>query len=195
MDQPQPNRLNGQPHWLTLPLVKASQNRLINEIEIVDDAGWKRKAMRTIELTYRSAPFVGEVLPFLATLLQEARGSLSAFLFWQLGQLAEIIGLETRIEPTSAKYPKDGRSGQDRIIDICKREGATSYVNLPGGRNLYDAKSFDAAGIDLLFVQPNLQALSLRHSGDEGPSLSIVDLLMLNPPAAIRAATELYSLE
>ncbi|PYJ07562.1 MAG: hypothetical protein DMF06_15310 [Verrucomicrobia bacterium] len=187
--------VNGQPHWLTLPLAQASQNRLINEIEIIDDPVWKRKTMRTLGLTYGGAPFVEEVLPFLSNLLEEAKGSLSAFLSWHLRQVAELIGIETKIEPTSAIYPKENRHGQDRIIDICHREGATSYINLPGGRNLYDAKLFAAAGINLLFLQPDLETLSLRHSGDEGPSLSIIDLLMLNPPAAIRAATEMCSLE
>ena len=186
--------VNGQPHWLTLPLAQASQNRLINEIKILDEAEWKRKAMRTVEVSYRGAPFFGEVFPFLANLLQEARGSLSAFLSWHLGQVAEMIGLETRIEKTAAIYPTEGRNGQDRILDICHREGAKSYVNLPGGKGLYDAFAFAAAGIELRFLQPNLETLPLRHSGDEGPSLSIIDLLMLNPPAAIRAATKMCSL-
>jgi hypothetical protein len=187
--------VKGQPHWLTLPLAKASQNRLINEIEIVDDQLWRRKAIRTIRLSYRSAPFVEQVLPFVSKLLQEARGSLSAFLSWQLGQVAEFIGIETRIEPTSAVYPKGRRAGQERILDICKREGATSYVNLSGGRDLYDAGLFASGGIDLLFLQPNLRMLPLAHSGDEGPSLSIIDLLMFNSPSAIRAATKMCSLE
>src|SRR4051812_7809722 len=59
-------RVNGQPHWLTLPLAQASQNRLINEINIVDDPAWKRKAVRTLELTYQEAPFVDQILPFFS---------------------------------------------------------------------------------------------------------------------------------
>jgi WbqC-like protein family len=187
--------VNGHAHWLTLPLAKASQNRLINEIDIVDDDLWRRKAMRTIRLSYRSAPFVEQVLPLVSRLLQEATGSLSAFLSWQLEQVAEFIGIETRIQPASAVYPKSGRGGQDRILDICNQEGATSYVNLPGGRDLYDASVFASGGIDLLFLQPNLRMLPLRHSGDEGPCLSIIDLLMFNSPSAIRAATKMCSLE
>lgn len=187
--------VNGQPHWLTLPLAKASQNRLINEIEIFDDHLWRRKAMGTIRLSYRGAPFAEQVLPLTFKLLQEARGSLSAFLSWQLEQLAEFIGIETRIEPTSTVYPKGGRSGQDRILDICAREGASTYVNLPGGRDLYEAEMFASGGINLLFLQPNLRMLPLRHGGNEGPSLSIIDLLMFNSPSAIRSASKMGSLE
>jgi hypothetical protein len=186
--------VQGEPHWLTLPLVKASQNRLINEIEIVDDPLWKRKTIRTVELSYQSAPFAGQILPLLSEMLREARGSLSTFLVYQLRRLADYIGISTQIEQTSVRYPKDALTGQRRILDICVREGASTYVNLPGGRSLYDAESFASAGIELLFLEPNFSAITLRHSGQEGPCLSILDLLMFNPVSAIRAATEMFQL-
>jgi hypothetical protein len=187
--------LNGEPYWLTLPLAKASQNRLINEIEIMDDALWKRKTMRTVELSYRSAPFAPQILSLISDILKEARGSLSEFLFDQLRRVADYIGIETKIEASSTIYPKNGRSGQERILDICTREGASTYVNLPGGRSLYDARLFASTGIELLFLESNLPALTLRHGGSEGPSLSILDLLMLNPVAKIREATRTFRLD
>jgi hypothetical protein len=187
--------VKGQPLWLTLPLSRASQNRLINEIEILDDRGWKRKTMRTVELAYNDAPFADSVLPFFQKLLSEARGPLSGFLFRQLRQVADYIGIRAMIEPTSAIYPKQGRTGQDRILDICAREGATSYLNLPGGRSLYDTELFAAAGIELRFLDLNLETLALRYSGTQGPILSILDLLMLNPATAIYEATKAANFE
>jgi hypothetical protein len=187
--------VNGVPHWLTLPLAQASQNRLISEIEIVDDPFWKRKTLRTVEVSYRGAPFVHHILPLFSDLLTEASGSLSTFLFRHLRKVADYVSIDTSIEPTSTIYPKQGRLGQDRILDICTREGATSYVNLPGGRNLYDPRLFASAGIELLFLEPNLQALALRHGGHEGPSLSILDLLMFNSVATIREAVAMSRLD
>jgi len=187
--------VNGAPSWLTLPLAQASQNRLINQIEIVDDPSWKRKTVRTVELSYGSAPFVHQILPLFSDMLEDARGSLSEFLFRQLRRVADYIGIDTTIEATATIYPKEGRSGQERILDICAREGATGYVNLPGGRDLYDPRLFASAGIELLFLEPNLPALTLRHSGDDGPSLSILDLLMLNSAATIREATGMCRLD
>ena len=186
--------VNGEPYWLTLPLAKASQNRLINEIEIVDDPMWKRKAKRTVELSYRSASFADEILPLFSDMLKEARGSLSVFLFHRLRQVADYLGINVRIEPTSTIYPKEGRTGQDRILDICRREGATSYINLPGGRDLYNPQAFAAAGIKLLFIEPNLDALVLQYGGQEGPSLSILDLLMHNSAATLGDAVRNVSL-
>lgn len=42
--------------------------------------------------------------------------------------------------------------GQDRIIAICKKVGATEYINSPGGKDLYDAEAFRSHGIELEFL-------------------------------------------
>ena len=180
--------VNGEPFWMTLPLIKASQNRLINEIEIFDDPVWKRKILRTVELSYRDAPYFADAFGVFSEMVQEARGSLSAFLSDQLAHMAAYIGLDVRIEKTSSVCPKEGRTGQDRILDICQREQADSYLNLPGGRDLYDAAAFSAAGVELLFLDANFSRMKLRHGGNEGPFLSILDLVMFNSPATVRDA-------
>jgi hypothetical protein len=58
------------------------------------------------------------------------------------------------IQRSSELAIDDGLRGQDRIIAICKALGADSYVNPPGGRQLYDADAFRSAGIDLRFLSP-----------------------------------------
>jgi hypothetical protein len=78
--------------------------------------------------------------------------------------------------------------GEERILDICRREEADTYINLPGGKELYNADVFSKAGIQLQFIDPMLSTLSIRSSGEEGPVLSILDLLMLNPPEALHEA-------
>lgn len=180
--------VNGEPCWMTMPLARASQNRLINEIEIMADTSWKRKMLRTVELNYRDAPCLSEVLSLFSEMLEDAHGSLSVFLYRQLKRMSEYLGLTVRIEKTAAVYPKNGKAGQDRILDICRREGADSYINLPGGRDLYDAEPFVAAGIELLFLEPKFSEMNLQYGGNEGPVLSILDLAILNPPAAVRNA-------
>jgi hypothetical protein len=112
------------------------------------------------------------------------------FLLRQLQRMADYIGLSVQIEDTSALYPKEGKSGQDRILEICRREGADSYLNLPGGRDLYDAGAFASAGIELCFLDPNFAQMHLQYGGTEGPVLSILDLVMRNPAAAVRNAVQ-----
>jgi hypothetical protein len=183
--------VNGEPYWMTLPLIKASQNRLINEIEIFDDLSWKRKILRTVELSYRQAPHFAQVFPLFSEMVETARGPLDAFLADHLAHMTAYVGLDVRIEKTSGVYPKEGLTGQDRILDICRREQADSYFNLPGGRDLYDPATFSAVGVELLFIDPNFEAMRLHHGGKEGPYLSILDLVMFNSAATVRDAIAL----
>ena len=46
----------------------------------------------------------------------------------------------------------DNLHGQDRIIAICKKLGATEYINSPGGCHLYDEQIFKDNGIKLTFL-------------------------------------------
>jgi WbqC-like protein family len=186
--------VNNQSHWLTVPLVKASQNRLINEVDIVGDDGWKAKMLRTVEASYTHAPFAETVLNLFTEVLANAEGRLSTFLFRTLRQVASYVGTNVCIVETSAIYPKGDRKGQHRILDICLREGATTYVNPPGGRELYDSELFGSAGVELLFLDPSLGSLPLRYSGQEGPVFSVLDLMMLNSQSALKEAIGTFRL-
>jgi hypothetical protein len=73
---------------------------------------------------------------------------------------------------------------QNKVIAICKRLGANTYVNPSGGRELYSRNDFNSAGIELLFL--NSKASAYRQLENEFvPSLSIIDVMMFNSPAAL----------
>jgi len=183
------------PAWFTLPLVGASQNRLICELDIKPDDGWKRSLDRTISTTYSKAPFYREVYPLFQELLSAASGNLAHFLSWNLMEIASWLGLNTRFVPSSSLHPKGELKGQHRILDICQREGADVYINPPGGRELYDSPVFSAAGVQLQFLRPELQNLQLASAGEEGPVLSILDLMMYNSQEMLRQAAGSFHVE
>jgi hypothetical protein len=190
------NRLpvNGEPAWFTMPIVGASQNKLINEIDILPDDGWKSRMTSAISTAYKAAPQYASVMPILEHLLASATGNLSTFLHHSLRTVCDHIGIRTEIIPTSSVHPKGELKGQQRILDICRREQATTYVNLPGGRELYEAIHFDENRIILRFLNPAFSTLKVSHSNAEGPVLSILDLLMLNEPDVVLEAAMSHSL-
>jgi hypothetical protein len=186
--------VGGKPHWFTIPLLNASQNRLINDIMMVDDGGtWKRKMLRMFELSYSRSAFAVETLGFARQILDTTEARLSVFLAGHLRRMADHLGLRPNITVASEAHPRQGLVGSERILDICRRERATTYVNLPGGRNLYHSADFAAAGIGLRFLEPSWGELDLQHGAAE-PDLSIVDLLMLNPREAVGQAITMFSL-
>ena len=190
------NRLavHGKPAWMTLPLTGASQNKLICDIEIAPDNGWKNKTRHMINSAYGKAPEADTVFPLLENWLTEANNNLSLTLYKSLKNTLSFLDIKTTIIPTSSIYPKDGLKGQHRILDICKRECADVYVNLPGGLGIYDAELFRQEGIELQFLQPNLHAKSLMTGADDGSVLSIIDHMMHNPRKTLIEAVAEYSI-
>lgn len=174
--------------WLTLPLRDASQNRLICDLDILPDDGWKAKMQRAVSACYSKAPERLAIMSLMDQWLQQATGNLSAFLARTLADITGHCGIFTEIVHSSRIYPKGSLSGQQRILDICVREGASIYVNPPGGIDLYDPSLFAAVGLELRFLKPQLTNLGIRSSGLDGPVLSILDLMMFNTPDALHKA-------
>ena len=187
--------VNGLPFWLTVPLQGASQNHLIRDIDIVADDGWKRKMLRTLSASYAQAPESKPVLSMFEQWLSRADGNLSAALHFSVTQISAALGIDTTVVPSSSVYPKNGLKGQDRILDICQREEASVYVNPPGGRELYDADSFRQAGVELMFLQPDLHQNELRTGAIDGSVLSILDSMMHNPAEELVDAVKRFELK
>ncbi|MEO7167155.1 MAG: WbqC family protein [Chthoniobacterales bacterium] len=178
--------LGGREHAFTAPLLGASPNRLINEIELVQNTGWRRKVLRTIEQAYTGAAHYAEVLPLLSRIVSYPERQLTAYLLHSLEVLKTYLEIPASLINTSATYQNQDLKGQERILDICRREGASVYVNASGGRDLYRSEAFRAQGIALRFLDPE------PFTYDQGtihfsPSLSIVDVLMFNSRDEVKA--------
>lgn len=167
----------GQVAYVTVPLHGASSFARICDIALDTRAPWRDKLVRTIAFNYRRAPCFAQVFPTLERIVQHEAPLLADYLLNQLRAIAAWLGIETEIVPTSRVYANAHLRGQDRVLDICRREGATTYINLPGGRALYDAQAFGQAGLALRFVQPRGPVYPQTAPGFV-PGLSVIDTLM-----------------
>jgi hypothetical protein len=169
--------VNGAPHLIQVPLIAASQNRLINEIEIVDDEKWKTKLLKTIHQSYSKAPFFQPVYSLIESILGNEICKISALNVDTIIAVCEYIGIKTKIVASSAIYNNKHLKGQERILDICKQENASTYINPAGGKDLYDKEVFLQSGIDLQLLQPKM-AIYNQFKSEFIPWLSIIDLMM-----------------
>jgi hypothetical protein len=80
--------------------------------------------------------------------------------------------------------------------EVCQLLGAGGYVNPRSGQNLFDAAAFARRGISLHFAQSKQFSYSVSPYQFE-PNLSILDVLMWNPPdivtEAVRTCVEISS--
>jgi hypothetical protein len=167
----------GQVSWLTIPLEKASQNRLIRDINIFQDDGWKTKIIRSTAGAYSKAAHKDQIMPHFIKWVESASGNLSQYLFNVISEISTHLNITTQIMPTSSIFNTHDLKGEDRIIELCKITGARSYINLPGGQHLYNKCRFLQEGIDLEFL--NMGALELNVKNYPlNHNLSILHMLM-----------------
>lgn len=181
------------PRLFTLPVRGASQNRLICEIERADTEVWQRKFRETLRQNYCRAPHFEATMEVLEPILAHPERNLSRFIQASLRRIADHLAIATPCFAASADG-RDEMRGQERILDICEREGASRYVNLPGGSLLYDRGRFAQKGIELRFIKPDAVPYPQRIKKFE-PWLSIVDIMMNTGREGTQAMLGQFSLE
>ncbi len=185
---------NGEPRYIKVPLLQASQNRRICDISLQSSPVWRDKLVKMIETTYRKAPCFVEVFPVVERVICHEADNLSDYMVHQLQTMATFMNIYTEFVLTSRCYENNILAGQERIIDIGKREGATTYINPQGGQKLYDRAAFTQCGLDLKFLTP--LAMEYKQFGSlHEPWLSIIDVLMFNGIAGTNNLLNRYSLK
>ena len=177
--------INGKPVFITAPLHQSSPFKRICDTALQPSLVWRDKLVKMVETTYRRATYFVEVFPIVEELIRHETDNLSDYLAHQLQNLSAFMGINTEFVVTSRCYENNELSGQERLLDVCTREGATTYINLQGGQTLYDGETFRKAGIDLRFIVIRPLHYKQRAAGFV-PYLSIIDALMEIGPAGIK---------
>ena len=140
------------PLWITVPVKKTNRETPINKIQIDDD--WDKVVsthLKTFETTYGKKAKQNNFYDFYKSLCLDK--SLNEMLCKSIKWVSQKLRIKTEFL-SSSEFGSNLKS-QDRIIDICKKLGATQYFNLPGGVHLYDHKSFQENNLSLHFVDTN----------------------------------------
>jgi len=169
--------VNGAVHRFTIPVRQASQHRLIKDLDLAADAGWLASFRATLMQSYRRAAYFEETLAFLEPVLACCHGKMLPFLLFSIDAVTSHLGIHTPRTLASMTDPEHRNGGQERILNLCQHEQASTYLNLPGGRALYDEQSFRHRGLHLQFIIPREQRYP-QGGRRWWPWLSIIDLLM-----------------
>lgn len=161
---------------ITLPLQGASPNQLIKQVAV---GGRQHKMLETIRHCYAKAPQFASVFPLLEDILRQQEKNLAHFLYYELRQISDYLGLHPKWHISSTLKKDNELRGQEKVLAICQELGATHYINLPGGKALYDKDAFASNGMQLALIRP--KTVPYRQFGNEFvPHLSIIDVLMFN---------------
>lgn len=179
------NRLlrQGEPALFTLPLAHGPDQLHVRDRHLSPSFD-RTKLMNQFAQAYRQAPRYAELLPLLDKIITFPNDNLFAYIRASIELMREQLGLSTELVISSSIAIDHELKGQDKVIAICRKLGASSYLNPTGGTDLYQHEAFRKQGIDLRFLRSRLPPYSQgNHSFI--PGLSIIDVLMFNSPEAV----------
>ena len=169
--------VGGKASMFTIPLVGASQNRLIREIEIDNLAIWGKKFLKTIEQSYKKAPFYQEGIAIVENVFNSTPTNIAELAVSSLKETCQFLKINTEIVKSSTVYNNQDLKAQVRILDICLQEKAAHYINPIGGMAIYDKQLFADNKILLNFIKA--KPVIYKQFGQEFiPWLSMIDILM-----------------
>lgn len=164
--------ISGGIDWLTLPLKKSNVATKINELQFREDF-----EVEFVRRTKKFSAFSGATNQFYSIEKGIAESEdPNSFLQNGLIEISNVLGFVPTFNRSSELSLNPDLKSQDMIIEICKYFKAKSYLNLPGGMELYDHSAFKASSIDLKFVD--------HFSGNK---ISVYERLYTEPLSSIKS--------
>lgn len=179
--------------YIGVPLQKHNRDILIKDVKIKAD-DWRDKIFRQIE-HYKKAPFYSNTVETLKTAFDIDTDSITLLNANVLQATCNYIGIEFNYNVFSEMGLEIApvNDAGEWALNISKALKAEVYINPPGGIELFDKDKFDAAGVALQFLKPELQSYSQRRQTFE-PGLSILDIMMFNSASDIEKMLDNYQL-
>jgi len=186
--------VNGEAKLINLRLNRASSNKLINEIEVVQSDIYNKKLLKTIKESYSKAPFYNEVFPIVESVIYQDETNLAKYLTFAIKEVCRYLNIDTEILLSSEITKNKELKSQDKVIEICNLLSADQYINVIGGQELYSANDFEEHGIELKFLETHNITYHQIGKNEFIPNLSILDAMMFNGPEQINVMLNDYEL-
>ena len=174
-----------------------SSNSKISETKLVKDYFWKRKILNAVKQNYCGASNYADFFPLFEKMIKADFDDIHNYNSNIIISICKYLSIGTKIqfdnkkylsleqaldskykEKKSEDYFEEGINKKTaRVIEICNKEGAYSFINPIGGEKLYIKEEFRRFGIDLSFIQTG-NVKYKQFNNCFSPNLSIIDVIM-----------------
>lgn len=184
--------VDGQSHWLTVPVVQESQQERLIDKRIdnhpTSARRWSTRHYQTLRHAYRKAPFLETYAPPLRQLLDSPPERLADMDRRSLDFLRQAFDIHTPLVNSSELKVDGSRSAL--ILNLCKAVGADTYLaGMGGSRHYLDRQAFADAGIGIIWQDFRHPVYAQCNDGPFVPGLSAIDLLFNHGPRGRRLLT------
>jgi len=167
--------------WLTIPVeVKGKYFQKINETKI-SDSDWGEKHWNTILHNYSKAKYFNEYKKLFEDLyLNNKEEYLSKVNFNFLKAVCELLGIKTKMIWSDEFNLLEEKT--ERLVDICRKRGATEYYSGPAARAYMNEELFERENIKVHYFDYTGYPEYNQLYGDFTHAVSIIDLIFNEGP-------------
>tara|TARA_Y100000593_G_scaffold33009_1_gene64940 strand:+ start:51 stop:698 length:648 start_codon:yes stop_codon:yes gene_type:complete len=137
------------------------ENKLICDLNI-DSKNWKRNFLKMLAKEYKNSKNFEKVFPILKEIVNlpvENMSQVSAYSIFRISQ--EFFNYKGEFLLSSKKYKNLQGSFRNRIIEICRKEGAKQFYTFSMYRSTFDSNFFVKNRVSIsYFDSPNHEACS-----------------------------------
>lgn len=138
------------PLWLSVPVkVKGRYHQKIKDAEI-DGVEWRQKHWKSIEMSYKKAPFFQEYSDLFRELYNEEQMNLSELNYGFIKLICDLLNIKTKITFSNA-YDFLESEPTDQLVDLCIKSGATKYISGPAAKDYMEIEKFNQRNISVEF--------------------------------------------
>lgn len=173
--------IGGKGNWLSLPLLKPKVKGVIgipiDEMEYnLAEAKLFRKAISSVENSYRRAPYYNDIIPLVHAHLSSQEPSM---LKRNMSFIETVMGhLEINTKIVKSSEFKCTQSSTGMLVELLKSVGGAVYLCGDGASGYQDDALFAENGIRLEYNNFQHPTYTQYGASEFVPGLSIIDALM-----------------
>ena len=174
--------------WLTVPVKSKGLGRQrICDVKIDNDTNWQKKHWESLKSCYSKAPFFKEYCGFFEGVYSTKWEQLIDLNIHIIEYLLKELNIEIPLYYESEIGTCSNAT--DRIIEICRKVKADTYLSGAGGRSYLEETKFAQAQIKLDYQDyhhPRYRQLCAHRANPFLPNMSAIDLLFNEGPATTK---------
>ena len=161
--------------WINVPIKKGHQSLPIMDVKINNEIPWKKINFKKVCAGYNKAKFFHLYKDFFENLYKKEWNNIFDLNFETIKQVFVWLNIKTKIVIESELDV----SGQhtERLVNVCKKLGADTYISGIGGKKYLDEKLFEKNKIILKYQNYTPIKYTQHMSKSFIPNLSIIDSL------------------
>jgi len=161
--------------WINVPIKKGHQSLPIMDIKINNEIPWGKINFKKVCAGYNKTKFFHLYKDFFENLYKKEWNNIFDLNFETIKQVLIWLNIKTKIVIESELDVSGQRT--ERLVNVCKKLGADTYISGIGGKKYLDEKLFEKNKIILKYQNYNPIEYTQHMSKSFIPNLSIIDLL------------------